>query len=206
MCVYCAIAYHYIYFCHDVRVIRLPRHGGSCPIGIGLSCSADRQIVGKITSEGVFLEQLEQDPAKYLPDSFESSSGTVVNVDLNRPISEVLQELTRYPCKTRFSLTGPLIVARDLVHAKIKEYIETGRALPDYMKDYVIYYAGPAKTPEGAASGSFGPTTSARMDSYVPLFQQHGLSRITLGKGNRSKQVVDSCRKYPPGNKRMLMT
>ena len=185
------------YFCHDVRVIRLPRHGASCPVGIGVSCSADRQILGKITKDGVFLEQLETDPAQYLPEVAEDElEGEVVEIDLNRPMDEIRAELSKYPIKTRLSLTGPLIVARDIAHAKLKERIDAGEGLPQYMKDHMVYYAGPAKTPEGYASGSFGPTTAGRMDSYVDLFMEHGGSHCTLAKGNRSKQVTDACQKH----------
>lgn len=182
------------YFCHDVRVVRLPRHGASCPVAIAVSCSADRQALGKITPEGVFLEQLETDPAKYLPDTTdEHLDDDVVNVDLNQPMSEILAELTKYPVKTRLSLTGPLVVARDIAHAKIKERLDAGEAMPQYLKDHAVYYAGPAKTPEGYASGSFGPTTAGRMDSYVEQFQAAGGSMVMLAKGNRSKQVTEAC-------------
>ena len=186
------------YFCHDVRVVRLPRHGASCPVGIGVSCSADRQIRGKVTREGVFLEQLDTDPARFMPEveseSLEASE--VIPVDLNRPMDEIRRELSNYPIKTRLSLTGSLIVARDIAHAKLKERIDAGEGLPDYFKQHMIYYAGPAKTPEGHASGSFGPTTAGRMDSYVDLFMQHGGSHVTLAKGNRSQQVTDACREH----------
>jgi len=183
------------YFCHDVRVIRLPRHGASCPVGIGVSCSADRQAKGKITKDGIFLEQLETDPAQYLPEPTEKDlSETVVKVDLNQPIQEICKLLSKYPIKTRLSLTGPMIVARDIAHAKLAERIERGEGLPDYIKNHIIYYAGPAKTPEGYASGSFGPTTAGRMDSYVDLFQKHGGSLITLAKGNRSPEVTKACK------------
>jgi fumarate hydratase class I len=185
------------YFCHDVRVIRLPRHGASCPVGIAVSCSADRQALGKITREGVFLEALERDPAKYLPDTtHEELGGEVVKVDLSRPMSEVRALLSKYPIKTRLSLTGPMIVARDIAHAKIKERLDAGQGLPSYMRDFAVYYAGPAKTPEGYASGSFGPTTAGRMDAYVDLFQQHGGSLVMLAKGNRSPQVTEACKKH----------
>ena len=186
------------YFCHDVRVVRLPRHGASCPVGIGVSCSADRQIKGKITRDGVFLEQLETNPAQFLPDVAPADlpKSDVVKVDLRRPMSEIRAELSRYPVKTRLSLTGPLIVARDIAHAKLKERLDAGGELPQYFKDHMIYYAGPAKTPQGYASGSFGPTTAGRMDSYVDLFMQHGGSQVTLAKGNRSKQVTDACKKH----------
>ncbi len=182
------------YFCHDVRVIRLPRHGASCPVGIGVSCSADRQILGKITREGVFLEQLERDPAQYLPEpSAQELETEVVSIDLDRPMEAIRADLSRYPVKTRLSLSGTIVVARDIAHAKLKERIDAGEGLPQYMKDHIVYYAGPAKTPEGHASGSFGPTTAGRMDSYVDLFMQNGGSFVTLAKGNRSKQVTAAC-------------
>ena len=182
------------YFCHDVRVVRLPRHGASCPVAIAVSCSADRQALGKITPEGVFLEQLETDPASYLPDTTdEHLDDDVVRVDLNRPMADVLAELTKYPVKTRLSLTGPLVVARDIAHAKIKERLDAGEEMPSYLRDHAVYYAGPAKTPEGYASGSFGPTTAGRMDSYVEQFQAAGGSLVMLAKGNRSRQVTDAC-------------
>ena len=185
------------YFVHDARVIRLPRHGASCPVAIAVSCSADRQALGKITREGVFIEQLEQDPAKYLPDvTHQQLEGEVVKIDLSRPMSEIRAALSKYPIRTRLSLTGPLIVARDIAHAKLKERIDRGEGLPQYMKDHAVYYAGPAKTPVGYASGSFGPTTAGRMDSYVDLFQSHGGSMVMLAKGNRSQAVTDACKKY----------
>jgi fumarate hydratase class I len=185
------------YFAHDVRVIRLPRHGASCPVGLGVSCSADRQILGKITRDGVFLEQLEQNPAKYLPDvDPDELAGDVVRIDLRRPMREILAELTRYPVATRLSLSGPMIVARDIAHAKLKERLDQGLGLPKYLADHMIYYAGPAKKPEGRASGSFGPTTAGRMDSYVDLFQSHGASLVMLAKGNRSRVVRDACHKW----------
>jgi fumarate hydratase, class I len=192
------------YFCHDVRVVRLPRHGASCPVAIAVSCSADRQALGKITSEGVFLEELERDPAKYLPDVTEekltvssgSSQDDVVHIDLNRPMEEIRAELSKHPVKTRLSLTGPLIVARDIAHAKIKERLDAGEEMPHYMKDHAVYYAGPAKTPEGYASGSFGPTTAGRMDSYVDQFQAAGGSMVMLAKGNRSVQVTNACKAH----------
>ncbi len=185
------------YFCHDVRVIRLPRHGASCPVGIGVSCSADRQVKGKITRDGVFLEELEHNPAKYLPEiTTEALGGHVVEIDLRRPTKEVLAELSKHPVKTRVSLTGTLIVARDIAHAKIKERLDAGEEMPQYFKDHPVYYAGPAKTPEGYASGSFGPTTAGRMDSYVDQFQAAGGSMIMLAKGNRSKAVTDACKKH----------
>jgi fumarate hydratase class I len=184
------------YFCHDVRVVRLPRHGASCPVAIAVSCSADRQALGKITPEGVFLEQLETDPAHYMPDAgmaHDIAGGEVVSVDLNRPMPDILAELSKHPVKTRLSLTGPLVVARDIAHAKIKERLDAGEEMPQYLKDHPVYYAGPAKTPEGMPSGSFGPTTAGRMDSYVDQFQAAGGSMVMLAKGNRSKQVTDAC-------------
>ncbi len=185
------------YFAHDVRVIRLPRHGASCPVGLGVSCSADRQALAKITREGVFLEQLEENPARFLPDVTEQElPGDVVRVDLNRPMSEILGELTQYPVATRLSLSGPMIVARDIAHAKLKERLDAGEELPDYAREHMVYYAGPAKRPEGRASGSFGPTTAGRMDSYVDLFQSHGGSMVMLAKGNRSAQVTEACKKH----------
>ncbi|ATB47498.1 fumarate hydratase [Corallococcus macrosporus] len=185
------------YFCHDVRVIRLPRHGASCPVAIAVSCSADRQILGKITQDGIFLEQLEADPAKYLPETTASElGGEVVKIDLNRPMSEIRAELSRYPIKTRLSLSGPLVVARDIAHAKIKEVLDSGKPMPQYLKDYMVYYAGPAKTPEGYASGSFGPTTAGRMDAYVDQFQAAGGSFVMLAKGNRSPAVTEACKKH----------
>jgi len=185
------------YFCHDVRVIRLPRHGASCPVAIGVSCSADRQVLGKITHEGIFLEKLEADPSRFLPEvTDEHLSDTVVKIDLRRPMSEIRAELSKYPVKTRVSLTGPIIVARDIAHAKIKDLLDAGKGLPQYMKDFAVYYAGPAKTPEGMPSGSFGPTTAGRMDSYVDQFQAAGGSFVMLAKGNRSKQVTDACKKH----------
>ena len=185
------------YFCHDVRVIRLPRHGASLPIGLGVSCSADRQAVGKITKDGVFLEELEHNPAKYLPEIDTSQlGGEVVKIDLNKPMKEILAQLTRYPIKTRLSLTGPMIVARDLAHAKLRERLESGKGLPDYFKNHPVYYAGPAKTPEGYASGAFGPTTAGRMDSFVADFQAAGGSMVMLAKGNRSPAVREACQKH----------
>ncbi|MCS6932720.1 MAG: fumarate hydratase [Acetobacteraceae bacterium] len=185
------------YFCHDVRVIRLPRHGASLPIGIGVSCSADRQIKAKITAEGVFLEQLETDPAKYLPEHTEEIlGGEVVKIDLDRPMSEIRAELSKYPVKTRLSLTGTMVVARDIAHAKIKDRLDAGLGLPQYLKDHPVYYAGPAKTPAGYATGSFGPTTAGRMDSYVEEFMRAGGSFVMLAKGNRSKAVREACRRY----------
>ncbi|WP_419912910.1 fumarate hydratase [Hoeflea sp.] len=185
------------YFCHDVRVIRLPRHGASLPIGLGVSCSADRQAMGKITRDGIFLEALETNPAKYMPEIDESAlTDNVVHIDLNRPMDEVLKELSQYPVKTRLSLNGTIIVARDLAHSKVRERLENGEEMPDYFKDHPIYYAGPAKTPEGYASGSFGPTTAGRMDSYVDQFQSFGGSKIMLAKGNRSRAVREACSRH----------
>jgi fumarate hydratase class I len=185
------------YFCHDVRVIRLPRHGASLPIGIGVSCSADRQCLGKITKDGVYVEALEHDPAHYLPDvTNDLLDDRVVEIDLNRPMSEILAELSKHPIKTRLSLTGPLIVARDLAHAKIRERLERGEGMPDYFKNHPVYYAGPAKTPKGYASGSFGPTTAGRMDSFVDQFQSFGGSMVMLAKGNRSAAVREACKTH----------
>jgi fumarate hydratase, class I len=182
------------YFCHDVRVVRLPRHGASVPVAIAVSCSADRQARGRITAEGVFLEQLDRDPARYLPDTTdEHLSDDVVRIDLNRPMDEIRAELTRYPVRTRLSLSGPLVVARDIAHAKIKERLDAGEPMPSYLRDMAVYYAGPAKTPEGYASGSFGPTTAGRMDSYVDQFQAAGGSLVMLAKGNRSAAVTTAC-------------
>ena len=183
------------YFALDIRVIRLPRHGASCPIGIGISCSADRQIKGKITRDGIFLEQLEKNPAQYLPKR-EPEIKEAVQIDLNKPIDEIRAELSNYPVATRLALTGKIIVARDIAHAKFMERFEAGNGLPEYLKNHIIYYAGPAKRPEGEISGSFGPTTAERMDPYVPIFQKEGASMIMLAKGNRTKQVTDSCRIY----------
>lgn len=185
------------YFCHDVRVIRLPRHGASLPIGLGVSCSADRQALGKITRDGVFLEELEHNPARFLPDvDQEKLGGDVVQIDLRKPMAEIRKQLSQYPVKTRVSLTGTIVVARDLAHAKLRERLEQGQGLPDYFKNHPVYYAGPAKTPEGYASGSFGPTTAGRMDSYVDQFQAAGGSMVMLAKGNRSAQVREACKKY----------
>lgn len=185
------------YFCHDVRVVRLPRHGASCPVAIAVSCSADRQALGKITEEGVFLERLDSEPAHYLPEAGrEQLSQEVVSIDLRKPMSEIREELSRHPVKTRLSLSGPLVVARDIAHAKIKERLESGGGMPQYMKDHAVYYAGPAKTPEGYASGSFGPTTAGRMDSYVDGFQAHGGSMVMLAKGNRSRVVTQACQAH----------
>jgi fumarate hydratase class I len=196
------------YFCHDVRVVRLPRHGASLPVAIAVSCSADRQCKAKITPEGAFIEQLEFDPGQYLPDISHHDlvgpdapkdahqAGSVVKIDLNAPMSEILAELSKHPVKTRLSLTGPLVVARDIAHAKIRERLDAGEEMPQYLKDHPVYYAGPAKTPPGMASGSFGPTTAGRMDAYVDLFQANGGSMVMLAKGNRSKQVTDACAKH----------
>jgi fumarate hydratase, class I len=184
------------YFCHDVRVIRLPRHGASCPVAIAVSCSADRQALGKITRDGVFLERLETDPAQYLPDTDEEELDSgVVRIDLSRPMDQIRAELSKYPIKTRLSLSGPLVVARDIAHAKISERLARGEPMPAYLRDHAVYYAGPAKTPEGYASGSFGPTTAGRMDSYVEEFQAAGGSLVMLAKGNRSARVTEACHK-----------
>ena len=186
------------YFCHDVRVIRLPRHGASCPVAMAVSCSADRQALGKITADGVFLEQLEHDPARFLPDTTadDVADAPVVHIDLSRPMADIRAELSQYPVRTRVMLSGPMVVARDIAHAKIAERLDAGDDMPAYMKDHCVYYAGPAKTPEGMPSGSFGPTTAGRMDSYVGRFQAAGGSMIMLAKGNRSQQVTDSCREH----------
>ncbi|TDH60555.1 fumarate hydratase [Dankookia rubra] len=185
------------YFCHDVRIVRLPRHGASLPIAIGVSCSADRQIKAKITPEGVFLEELEHDPARFLPETTaDILGGEVVKIDLNRPMAEIRAELSRHPVKTRVSLTGTMVVARDIAHAKLQERIEAGQGLPGYIKDHPVYYAGPAKTPEGMPTGSFGPTTAGRMDSYVQAFQAAGGSLVMLAKGNRSKAVLNACKAH----------
>ncbi len=185
------------YFCHDVRVIRLPRHGASCPVGIGVSCSADRQIRAKITPEGVFLEQLDTNPARFLPEMREDElESEVIGIDLNQPMDAIRATLSKYPVKTRLALSGTIVVARDIAHAKLKECLDAGEELPAYFKDHMVYYAGPAKTPEGYASGSFGPTTAGRMDSYVDLFMRHGGSLVTLAKGNRSKVVTDACNEH----------
>ena len=185
------------YFCHDVRVVRLPRHGASCPVAIAVSCSADRQAFAKITADGIFLEQLEEDPAKYLPDTSDAElSDEVIDINLNRPMNEIREELSKFPVKTRLSLTGTLVVARDIAHAKIQERLDAGQGMPEYLKDFPVYYAGPAKTPEGYASGSFGPTTAGRMDSYVESFQAEGGSLVMLAKGNRSSQVTEACKTY----------
>ena len=211
-----------------MRVVRLPRHGASLPVAIAVSCSADRQVLGKITADGVFIEQLETDPARFLPDAgsvdlgeheddavgvSSTSRNVVVKIDLNQPMDDILAELSKHPVKTRLSLTGPLVVARDIAHAKIKERLDAGEEMPQYLKDHPVYYAGPAKTPEGMPSGSFGPTTAGRMDSYVDQFQAAGGSKVMLAKGNRSKQVTDACTRTaastsarsavrPPGSRR----
>jgi fumarate hydratase class I len=183
------------YFCHDIRVVRLPRHGASCPIGMGVSCSADRNIKAKITADGIFLERLETDPARFLPQPRDAGDDAVA-IDLNQPMDKIRAILTRYPVATRLKLSGRIIVGRDIAHAKLKERLDSGQELPRYLKDHIIYYAGPAKTPRGYASGSFGPTTAGRMDSYVPIFQARGASMVMLAKGNRSKAVTDSCKQY----------
>ncbi len=185
------------YFCHDVRVVRLPRHGASCPVAVAVSCSADRQALGKITAEGIFLEQLETDPARFLPAAEETQlSSDMVSIDLDQPMDVIRSQLSAHPVKTRLSLTGTLVVARDIAHAKLKERLDAGEGMPDYMRDLPVYYAGPAKTPKGYASGSFGPTTAGRMDSYVEQFQAAGGSLVMLAKGNRSRQVVEACARY----------
>jgi fumarate hydratase, class I len=184
------------YFCHDVRVIRLPRHGASLPIGLGVSCSADRQVLGKITKDGVYLEELEHNPAQYLPAVEQSLGGEVVKIDLNQPMKDILATLSKYPTKTRLSLTGTMIVARDSAHAKLRERLEKGEPLPDYFKNHPVYYAGPAKTPEGYASGAFGPTTAGRMDSFVDQFQAAGGSMVMVAKGNRAVAVREACKKH----------
>ena len=185
------------YFCHDVRVVRLPRHGASLPIAIAVSCSADRQAKAKITKDGIFLEQLETDPVHFMPETTDSHlDDSVVKIDLNQPMADIRAELSRHPVKTRVSLTGTIVVARDIAHARIKAMLDEGKPMPDYLKNHAVYYAGPAKTPEGYASGSFGPTTAGRMDSYVDYFQAHGGSFVMLAKGNRSKAVTDACQKH----------
>jgi fumarate hydratase class I len=185
------------YFCHDVRVVRLPRHGASCPVAVAVSCSADRQALAKITHDGVFLEELEHDPARFLPEVDDTSLGDdVVRIDLSQPMDAVRAELSRYPVKTRLSLSGPMVVARDIAHAKIKERLDAGEPMPRYLRDHCVYYAGPAKTPDGMASGSFGPTTAGRMDAYVEEFQAAGGSMVMLAKGNRSQQVTDACKAH----------
>ncbi|HEX6176691.1 MAG TPA: FumA C-terminus/TtdB family hydratase beta subunit, partial [Candidatus Binatia bacterium] len=185
------------YFALDVRIIRLPRHGASCPVGMGVSCSADRNVKAKINRDGIWLEELERDPGRLIPEEYRGKvTSNVVRVDLNRPMKEILAQLSKHNVTTQLSLTGTMIVARDIAHAKIKERLDRGEGLPQYLKDHPVYYAGPAKTPEGMPSGSFGPTTAGRMDSYVDLFQSHGGSMIMLAKGNRSQQVTDACKKY----------
>ena len=185
------------YLAHDVRIIRLPRHGASCPVGLGVSCSTDRNIKCKINKEGIWIEKLDSNPGELIPAELrKAGEGDVVKIDLNRPMSEILKELTKYPVSTRLSLNGTIIVGRDIAHAKLKERLDRGEDLPQYIKDHPIYYAGPAKTPEGMACGSMGPTTAGRMDSYVELFQSHGGSMVMLAKGNRSQQVTDACQKY----------
>ena len=185
------------YFCHDVRVVRLPRHGASCPVGIAVSCSADRQVLTKISADGIFVEELETDPARYLPDVDQSQlQGEVVQIDLNKPMNEIRSTLSQYPVSTRLSLTGPIVVARDIAHAKLKERLDAGEELPQYFRDQAVYYAGPAKTPEGHVTGSFGPTTAGRMDGYVDQFQAAGGSMVMLAKGNRSPQVTKACQKH----------
>ncbi len=185
------------YFAHDIRVIRLPRHGASCPVGLGVSCSADRNVKAKINKDGLWIEKLDSNPGELIPESYrKAGEGEVVNIDLNRPMSEILAELSKYPVSTRLSLKGTIIVGRDIAHAKIKERLDRGEEMPQYLKDHPIYYAGPAKTPEGMPSGSFGPTTAGRMDSYVDQFQAAGGSMIMIAKGNRSKQVTDACHKH----------
>jgi fumarate hydratase class I len=185
------------YFAHDIRIIRLPRHGASCPVGLAVSCSADRNIKARINKEGIWLEKLEENPGRYIPEALRrSGEGEAVKIDLNRPMKEILSDLSQYPVATRLSLSGTIIVGRDIAHAKLKERLDAGQGLPQYIKDHPIYYAGPAKQPQGLPSGSFGPTTAGRMDSYVDLFQQNGGSMIMIAKGNRSQQVTEACRKY----------
>ena len=185
------------YFAHDVRIVRLPRHGASCPVGLGVSCSADRNIKAKINKDGLWIEKLEDSPGQYIPEELrQTGEGNAVKIDLNKPMDEILAELTKHPVSTRLSLTGTIVVGRDIAHAKLKERIDAGEGLPQYIKDHPIYYAGPAKTPKGMPSGSFGPTTAGRMDSYVDLFQSHGGSKIMIAKGNRSQDVTDACKKH----------
>ncbi len=185
------------YFAHDIRVIRLPRHGASCPVGLGVSCSADRNVKAKINKDGLWIEKLDNNPGELIPEEMrKAGEGAVVNIDLNRPMSEILAELSKYPVSTRLSLKGTIIVGRDIAHAKIKERLDRGEDMPQYLKDHPIYYAGPAKTPEGLPSGSFGPTTAGRMDSYVDQFQAAGGSMVMIAKGNRSKQVTEACHKH----------
>jgi len=185
------------YFALDVRIIRLPRHGASCPVGMGVSCSADRNIKAKINKDGAWIEKMEENPGRFIPDEYrKEGEGGAVKIDLNKPMKEILAELSKYPVATRLSLTGTIIVGRDIAHAKLNERLDKGEGLPQYIKDHPIYYAGPAKTPDGMPSGSFGPTTAGRMDSYVDRFQENGGSMIMLAKGNRSQQVTDACKKY----------
>src|SRR4051794_19454966 len=185
------------YFAHDVRIIRLPRHGASCPVGMGVSCSADRNIKAKINKDGIWLEKLEDNPGRFIPEELrEQGEGDAVKIDLNRPMKEILAELSKYPVSTRLSLTGTIVVGRDIAHAKLNERLDRGEGLPQYLKDHPIYYAGPAKTPKGLPSGSFGPTTAGRMDSYVERFQANGGSFIMIAKGNRSQTVTDACRQH----------
>ena len=185
------------YLAHDVRIIRLPRHGASCPIGLGVSCSADRNIKAKINKDGIWIEKLDDNPGRLIPEELrKAGEGNAVKIDLNQPIPEILKILTKYPVSTRLSLNGTIVVARDIAHAKLKERLDSGEGLPQYFKDHPVFYAGPAKTPKGMPSGSFGPTTAARMDPYVDLFQSHGASMIMLAKGNRSQQVTDACKKH----------
>lgn len=185
------------YFAHDIRIVRLPRHGASCPVGMGVSCSADRNIKAKINKDGIWIEKLEENPGKYIPEELRNAGeGDAVKIDLNQPMADILKELTKYPVSTRLSLNGTIIVGRDIAHAKLKERIDRGEGLPQYVKDHPIYYAGPAKTPKGMPSGSFGPTTAGRMDSYVDLFQDNGGSMIMIAKGNRSQEVTDACKKH----------
>ncbi|MGL4228118.1 MAG: FumA C-terminus/TtdB family hydratase beta subunit, partial [Tannerellaceae bacterium] len=185
------------YFAHDIRIVRLPRHGASCPVGMGVSCSADRNIKAKINKDGLWIEKMEENPGRLIPEQFRNQGeGDAVKIDLNRPMAEILAELSKYPVSTRLSLNGTIIVGRDIAHAKLKERIDAGLGLPQYVKDHPIYYAGPAKTPAGMPSGSFGPTTAGRMDSYVDEFQANGGSMIMIAKGNRSQQVTDACHKY----------
>ena len=185
------------YFAHDIRIVRLPRHGASCPVGMGVSCSADRNIKAKINKDGIWIEKLEDNPGRFIPEELrQAGEGNAIKIDLNRPMAEILKELDKYPVSTRLSLNGTIVVGRDIAHAKLKERIDKGEGLPQYVKDHPIYYAGPAKTPKGMASGSFGPTTAGRMDSYVDLFQSHGGSMVMIAKGNRTQQVTDACQKY----------
>jgi fumarate hydratase class I len=185
------------YFAHDVRIIRLPRHGASCPVGMGVSCSADRNIKAKINKDGVWIEKLEENPGRFIPEEYRNAGeGNAVKINLNKPMKEILAELAQYPVATRLSLNGTIIVGRDIAHAKLNERLDKGEDLPQYIKDHPVYYAGPAKTPQGMPSGSFGPTTAGRMDSYVASFQENGGSMIMLAKGNRSQQVTDACKKY----------